>query len=132
MNTGSTNRFRYLWLMAGFVALGIAITGYIFPVLPGTPFMLIAAACFARSSPHLHHKLRNNSRFGKAIRDWEDHRALSTSGRKIAVPVILLSFAFSIFMLRQKLYLAGMLALLCLILLVFLYRLPAPPEKKND
>ena len=56
--------------MAGALSAGIGLIGIVVPLLPTTPLMILAAACFARSSPRLHDWLWNHRVFGPAIRDW--------------------------------------------------------------
>lgn len=68
---------RWALVVAGLVSLGLAILGVILPGLPTTPFVLLAAACFARSSPRLYQKMLAHRYLGPMVRDWESHRSLS-------------------------------------------------------
>jgi uncharacterized membrane protein YbaN (DUF454 family) len=61
---------------AGLFFLGIAAVGVVLPILPSTCFLLVSAACFARSSPRLYHWLHHNRVFGKLLRDYRDHRMI--------------------------------------------------------
>ena len=76
---------RGLWLAAGGLVLGLGLLGVVLPVLPTTPFLLLAAACFARSSPRLHGWLLNHPTFGPPIRNWEEHGAISRKAKRFAV-----------------------------------------------
>src|SRR5688500_3318297 len=67
---------RSLYLTAGFTALLLAIAGIVLPILPTTPFVLLAAACFARSSQHFHERLVKNRLTGPIIREWIVHRSI--------------------------------------------------------
>lgn len=67
-------RGLYLVLGLGFVALGVV--GAFLPVLPTTPFMIVAAACFARSSTRLENWLLGHKRFGPLLRDWRARGAI--------------------------------------------------------
>ena len=62
---------RAIFLTAGFLSLAMGIIGVVLPLLPTTPFVLLAAFCFSRSSTHLHQKLLDNKVFGELIRHWE-------------------------------------------------------------
>lgn len=83
---------RHLYLIAGFLCLGLAVIGAILPVMPTTVFVIMAAYCFARSSPTLERRLLKHPRFGPHITRWRTNGAVSRGG-KIAASV---AFAVSI------------------------------------
>lgn len=87
---------RFLWLILGLAALGLAALGVALPLLPATPFVILAAYCFARSSPALHARLLRSRTFGKAIRDWRDNRAISRRGKAAALLAMALSLVLSL------------------------------------
>ena len=68
---------RTLWLAVGLFFLGIGFLGVALPVVPTTPFLLLAAGSFAKSSPRLHGWLLAHPLFGPPIRNWEDNGAIS-------------------------------------------------------
>ena len=67
---------RWALVAAGLLSLVLAVLGVVLPGLPTTPFVLMAAACFAKASPRLHHWLVNHRQLGPMVRDWEAHRSL--------------------------------------------------------
>lgn len=75
----------YLWISIGLLFLLLAIIGVVLPLLPTTPFVILAAACFARSSPRLHGWLLNSEVFGPALRDWETNKCVSQRVKIIAI-----------------------------------------------
>ena len=89
---------RRLWLILGLASLALAGLGVALPLLPATPFVLLAAFCFAKSSPALHGWLLRNRTFGKAIRDWRAHRAISRRSKAMSVLAMALSLAVSLFL----------------------------------
>lgn len=76
---------RLLWLTLGFAFLGTGLLGVVLPVVPTTPFLLLAAGCFARSSPRLHRWLLHHPTFGPPVRNWEEHGAISRRAKRLAV-----------------------------------------------
>lgn len=67
-----TPPLRWLLVGCGFVLTAIAVIGIVVPVLPTTPLLILAAACFARSSPRFHRWLLGTRLFGPLIREWEE------------------------------------------------------------
>lgn len=87
---------RILWAGFGGMALVLGLAGVVLPLLPATPFFLLAAFGFARSSPRLHDWLVYHPRFGPAIRDWQAHGAISRGAKRLAVLAIAVTVAISL------------------------------------
>ena len=106
-----------------FVVLGIA--GALLPVLPTTPFMLLAAACFARASTRFYNWLLNNPAFGPTILEWRRHRSIPWRVKLTAIALMSVTLGVSIlfFVPWPELQLA--LALFGLLLATYLYRIPS-------
>ncbi len=75
-------RALYLVLGLGFTGLGIA--GAFLPLLPTTVFLILAAGCFARSSPRLEAWILNHKQFGPLVRDWRAHGAIPRKAKVLA------------------------------------------------
>lgn len=90
---------RGLLAGGGLVALGLGILGVFLPVLPTTPFILLAAYCFARSSTRLHAALLRHKHFGPAIRNWQTNRCIARKTKRYALVMTALTFAVTVFML---------------------------------
>jgi hypothetical protein len=87
---------RWVFTALGFLALGLGGIGVVLPVLPTTPFVLLAAACFARSSPRFHGWLLRSRAFGPMIRRWQAERCVSRETKMVAIGLIVVTFALSI------------------------------------
>ncbi len=94
-NAGSDKKhsahLRFLLQLAGFILLPIGIAGVFLPILPGTPLLILAAACFARSSPRLERWLVTHPFLGPGIRRWRERGAISLKSKIIAISVMALS-----------------------------------------
>jgi uncharacterized membrane protein YbaN (DUF454 family) len=101
---------RIAWLTLGLASLALGGLGVALPLLPTTPFVLLAAYCFARSSRKLHDWLLDSRTFGKAIRDWRAHRAISRRSKAMSVFAMALSLAAS-FVLAVDLVIIGLQSL---------------------
>lgn len=80
--------FRLLWLTFGILALIAGIIGILLPLIPTTPFLLVAAAAFAKSSPTFHEFLLNNKYSGPIIKEWQEKRTIPR--RAIIIKIILM------------------------------------------
>jgi len=101
--------------------------GIVLPLLPTTPFMLLAAWCFARSSPRFHHWLLWRSPFGRYLRHWQQHRAMPPGAKGRAICLIVVTFAISI-VLVSLWWVRIMLLLMLAALLLFMWRIPVVAE----
>lgn len=114
---------RLVCLGAGFAALALGLAGVVLPLLPTTPFVLLAAACFAKSSARFHNWLLNQRIAGPLIREWRQHRAMPRRAKRVAYGLMLLSFGSSILIMDSAWHRA-LLAALGLALGYFLWRVP--------
>ena len=81
---------RLIYLGIGWLSLGMAVAGIILPILPTTPFLLVAVWAFGKSSPELAEKIRNHRFFGPPVRNWQDHGVISTKAKFLAIFVMAL------------------------------------------
>jgi uncharacterized protein len=79
------NPLRLFYLGLGWLCVGLGIVGIILPILPTTPFLLVAVWAFSKSSPELAAKLRNHKVAGPYIRDWQDHGVIPAKAKALAV-----------------------------------------------
>lgn len=98
---------------AGFFFLGLAGLGVILPLLPTTPFVLVSAACFSRSSPRFYNWLITNRVFGPTIHEWRTHRSIPRRAKIMAATLITVvggsSIHFVVDPLWAKLVIGGVL-----------------------
>ena len=112
-----------IYLSLGFVFVGLATLGAFLPVLPTTPFLIIAAACFARSSKKWHDWLLNNSTFGPTIRNWEEKRCMKRKSKILALSTIFVCGVYSVGFAVDQIYLRVTAAVLILAGMIFVGRI---------
>ncbi|MEJ6594564.1 YbaN family protein [Parasphingorhabdus sp.] len=82
---------RQLYLAAGLISVALGSIGVVLPLLPTVPFMILAAFCFANSSPRLESWLVEHHVFGGHIRNWRDRRAITRRGKWAATVAFVVS-----------------------------------------
>ena len=75
---------RYALMFAGWICVALAVAGAILPLLPTTPFVLLAAWCFSRSSPRFHQWLLDQRHLGPYLRNWENGQGLTRQAKRRA------------------------------------------------
>jgi uncharacterized membrane protein YbaN (DUF454 family) len=86
---------RILLVIAGTVCVGLGIVGIFVPVLPTTPFLLLAAACYARSSQRFHSWLLNNKWFGSYIRNYLERKGITLRAKIITLSLLWITIGVS-------------------------------------
>ena len=116
---------RALFFVAGITALGFGIAGMFLPVLPTTPLVLLAAACFARSYRPFHEWLLANRLFGPMIHEWHVHRSIPYRTKITAIVMMGVTLGASIVFFVRPAWLQASLAVFGVGLAAWMYRLPS-------
>ncbi|HLL83385.1 MAG TPA: YbaN family protein [Longimicrobium sp.] len=99
---GRKPRFRILFMALGFICVGLGTLGLVLPVLPTTPFLLVALWAFSRSSRRFHHWLYTHPRFGPRLREWQEHGTVPVKVKATAVSAMVVSFSLMAFVARVR------------------------------
>lgn len=111
------------FVAAGHAALALGVAGIFLPLLPTTPFLLLASACYLRGSERMHRWLRSHGRLGEFIRAYEEGRGIPRRAKLVAIGVLWISLAHAAAMVGTATA-ALLLALLALGVSAYLLRLP--------
>jgi len=119
---------KVLWLLAGLASVAIGAIGVVVPLLPTTPFLLVAAFAFARSSTRLNRWLREHRSFGPLIENWHRDGSIDRKVKRTAIIVILITpvitwlFGVPLWLIACQLAVLSAAA-------VFILTRPLPPEQ---
>ncbi len=118
-----------LLLTAGWLSVFAGLLGILLPVLPTTPFLLLAAFCFSRSSERLHRWMINHPWFGPPIRQWQENHTISRGNKQRALALILISFSLTLFFAPLPDQARLLLVLMAAALIWMVARLPQSPTE---
>lgn len=122
---------QYLYRGLAGVFLALAAAGVFLPILPTTPFVIVAAWAAGKSSPELRERLRNHPRYGPSLRAWQDHGAVSRRAKTSAIALMFLSWMILWWTAPIIWVPIGVGLLLCLVGSYLLSR-PAPPRGSDQ
>jgi len=120
---------RVLLMVAGTVSLAFAVVGLVLPLIPTTPFLLLAAACYCRSSERLYHWLISNRWFGEYIRNYREGRGIPLKTKILALTVLWAGISVSALFLVPILVVQLVLVIVATAVSIHILRLPT--YKKN-
>jgi uncharacterized membrane protein YbaN (DUF454 family) len=120
---------RWMLIAAGMICVGLGALGIVLPGLPTTPFLLLAAYCFARSSEHFHSWLLNHRWFGSYVRNFEEGRGMTRPAKASTLLVMWLSFGITIAFFVPVVWGQVSMLLLAVAVSTYILRLPTPPPE---
>ena len=96
--------YRFVYLLLGFLLVAIGVIGIFLPLLPTTIFLILASACFVKSSPKAYEWLKNNKYLGPYLKNYQDKTGLTIRSKIITITFLWLSILFSAFYLTDEFY----------------------------
>ncbi len=119
---------KLILIVAGWTSLGLGIMGVFLPLLPTTPFILLSAYCFSKSSPSLHQWLLHQPRLGPIIRNWEHYGSISLQAKFMATVTIILGFSLSFWIIALGTLVKSVLIVVGTGVVSYIWTRPLPPQ----
>lgn len=123
---------RLIILVGGWISLALGIVGIVLPLLPTTPFVLLAAWCFSKSSPRLHSRLLNQPQLGPMIQNWEREGSISRTAKVTATVLMVVCFGCSLLAFPFSPLLNILLICIGTGVLMFIWTRPVPSSHLNQ
>lgn len=120
---------RWVWFVAGWAFVAVGAVGIFLPVLPTTPFLLLAAWAFSRSSRRFHDWLLGHRIFGPPLQRWQRERVIPARVKAFAILSMLASFAWVAFGVRPPWYALAAMGVVIAVGVAFLASVPSRPSR---
>jgi len=121
---------RSLWIVAGVISLVLGVIGIPLPILPTTPFLLLAAFCFTRGSKRLNTWLIEHSHLGPPIVNWQKYGAMTGAAKRLSLLVMALTPIVT-FLIGTPYWVIGVQVLVLSAVSIFIVTRPLPPEDEG-
>jgi len=115
---------RAILITVGTLFVILGAIGILIPLLPTTPFLLVAAACYARGSARFYHRIMNHRIVGPYLRAWRDEHRIPRKAKLIALVMITLTVGYAIAFIIPILAVKITLALIAIAVMVYIARHP--------
>lgn len=123
---------RILFIVAGTVFLALGTVGVFLPILPTTPFLLLAAACYYKGSKRLHNWLLNNKWFGDYIRNYREGKGITLKSKIFAVTLLWITISYSAIFAVNILLVQLILLIIAIVVSIHIITLPTLKSSVND
>jgi len=123
---------RLVLIASGFCCTALAVVGIFVPLLPTVPLLLLAAACFARSSENFHNWLLEHPQLGPMIKGYLDGQGIPLRAKISAIALIWISISISTLFLIPLLWVKIFLISIGLCVTIYLLRLPLSEKEAGD
>ena len=123
---------RWILICCGWCCIAVGVVGIFVPLLPTVPFLLLAAACFTRSSKRFHSWLLEHSHLGPLVRDYLISGGIPLRAKRVAIGMVWVSFPVSVFLFAQAVWLKIVLLSIASVITLYLMQLPTAPPVETD
>jgi uncharacterized membrane protein YbaN (DUF454 family) len=123
---------KIILISTGTLMVGIGIFGIFIPILPTTPFLLIAAALYARSSDRFYNWLLNNKIFGRYIKNYREGKGIPLKLKIFIIALLWLTIGISAFFAIDILWVRIILGIIAVGVTIHIIRIRPKNENKTD
>ncbi len=123
-----TSVTRILYLIGGWLCVILGAIGVFLPILPTTPFLILAAFCFSRSSRRVHQWLLSQRLFGPLIRDWEEHGVIPFRAKCLSTTMMLLLISYPMLFMSIPVLGKSLMGLSIVCVLIYIWTRPSTPR----
>lgn len=113
------------YFIVGWISLALGVLGIVLPLLPTTPFVLLSAFCFSKSSKRFHSWLLNHQVFGPLVKDWQRHGVIKLKAKILATVSMLLMVSISLYFVNIPAIYVFVILLMISGVLVFIWTRPS-------
>lgn len=132
MMISSNKMTKLFYFSLAWIFFGLGILGVILPVLPTTPFMILALWAFAKSSERFHYWLYNHRLFGPPLQKWQEHRIIPIPAKILSVSMMSLSFIYLLLFRHLNIYILLITAAIMLYGMWFILTKPSTVINNED
>ena len=123
---------KVLLFIAGTISLILGIIGIVFPILPTTPFILLTATCYARSSQKIYNWLINNRILGYYIKNYREGRGMPLKVKIFTISLLWITILISAFIFVKILWIQIILIMIAIVVSIHISLIRPKKKKKNN
>ncbi len=131
MSISTTKIARTLWIVLGFIFVGIGIIGYITPLMPGLVFFLIATFCFAKGSRKFLRMIISNKYVGQQILDFKRGKGMTMKTKITAIIMMLVSMFISAFFIVKIYWVKWAICITAAVVVIIILSQKTKPASPN-
>jgi uncharacterized membrane protein YbaN (DUF454 family) len=123
---------RPIYIALGWIFVAIGVIGIVTPILPTTPFLLLAAGCFAKSSVRFHTWLMTHPKLSQPIIDWQTNGVIRRPAKILATCLIVVNVSFPLFFIKTiPDHLKIIILIVISLVLLFIWTRPSSPATRS-
>ncbi|MEO5366692.1 MAG: YbaN family protein [Magnetococcus sp. WYHC-3] len=123
---------RLLFIVLGWLSVGLGVVGVFVPIMPTTPFMIVALWCFSRGSRRFHHWLWHHPLFGPPLQRWQAHRVIPPLAKWLSVGGMAVSLTGTALLGLLPWLWWALVAMVMALVSLFILRCPSHPPVTSE